>query len=176
MKKIIRLTESDLHRLVKESVRKVIREANIYPGYDSTTTGEVGQAKKPKYSAAKEINDFDSRKPGDFSPKEQAFFDSVDAARKERAAEHTRLQGTMDNIYKDMGLPNGPKGDGDKFITSDNNLASKKEVMSAFRHFWIDRAKRRPEGLIQEYDRYKNDPMKIYDWFKSNGIDYKDYL
>ena len=144
MKKIIRLTESDLHRLIKESVRKVIREAEIYPGYDSTTTDDVGQAKKPKYSAA---------------------------------SERERLQGTMDNIYKSLGLPNGPKDDGDKFITSDNNLASKKEVMSAFRHFWFDRAKRLPAGLnFQVYEKYKNDPMKIYDWFKRNGKDYKDYL
>ncbi len=29
MKKIIRLTESDLHRIVKESVKRVLRESNI---------------------------------------------------------------------------------------------------------------------------------------------------
>jgi hypothetical protein len=28
MKKIIRLTESDLHRIVKESVNKILKEAN----------------------------------------------------------------------------------------------------------------------------------------------------
>ena len=28
MRKIIRLTESDLHRIIKESVKKVIKEAN----------------------------------------------------------------------------------------------------------------------------------------------------
>jgi hypothetical protein len=32
-KKLIRLTESDLHRIVKESVKKVIKEGN-YIGFD----------------------------------------------------------------------------------------------------------------------------------------------
>jgi len=38
MKKLIRLTESDIHRLVKESVKRILKEEGIYPGYDSTTT------------------------------------------------------------------------------------------------------------------------------------------
>ncbi len=33
MKKIVRLTESDLHRIVKESVKRVLREDNIN-GYE----------------------------------------------------------------------------------------------------------------------------------------------
>ena len=38
MKRMIRLTESDLHRIVKESVEIVLKETSIYPGYDSTST------------------------------------------------------------------------------------------------------------------------------------------
>ena len=34
MKKIVRLTESDLHRIVKESVKKIIREFNPDEDYD----------------------------------------------------------------------------------------------------------------------------------------------
>lgn len=42
MKKMIRLTEQDLHRIVKESINKVLKETSIYPGYDSTTTQNIG--------------------------------------------------------------------------------------------------------------------------------------
>jgi len=42
-KKLIRLTESDLHRIVKESVRKIMREASVYPGYYSSTTAGSGE-------------------------------------------------------------------------------------------------------------------------------------
>lgn len=38
MKKVIRLTEGDLHRIIKNSVKKIIKEEDIYPGYNSTTT------------------------------------------------------------------------------------------------------------------------------------------
>lgn len=39
-KKTIRLNESALHRIIKESVRKVLREASIYPGYNSSVSNE----------------------------------------------------------------------------------------------------------------------------------------
>lgn len=42
MKKIVKLTESDLHKIIKESVKRIIKEDNIYPGYDSTTTDDYG--------------------------------------------------------------------------------------------------------------------------------------
>ena len=41
-KKLIRLTESDLHNIVKESVNRILRETSIYPGYDSTATNRIG--------------------------------------------------------------------------------------------------------------------------------------
>ena len=43
MKKLVRLTESDIHRLVKESVKRILKEEGIYPGYDSTTTQGMGE-------------------------------------------------------------------------------------------------------------------------------------
>ena len=39
MKKIIRLTESDLHRIIKESVKKIIKEANWSNAYDDDFMG-----------------------------------------------------------------------------------------------------------------------------------------
>jgi hypothetical protein len=41
MKRIIRLSESDLRGIIKESIRKVMREASVYPDYDSTTTEDI---------------------------------------------------------------------------------------------------------------------------------------
>lgn len=202
MKKIIRLTENDLHMIIKESVKKIIKEgvnseyettaqqqerlskkngkreftkydgknasqyetnaqqqerlkkkklkeANIYPGYDSSTTGEIGSDGKPQ----------------------------IDKPVRGEVPERERLQGIMNNIYKDMGFPNGPKGDGDNVLTSDNQLLSKKELTTAFRHYWLERAKRLPSGInLQVYEKYKNDPVGIYDWFKKIGKDYRDYL
>lgn len=43
MKKIIRLTEQDLHRIVKESIKRVLKETSVYPSYDSTTSYDVNQ-------------------------------------------------------------------------------------------------------------------------------------
>jgi hypothetical protein len=39
MKKIIRLTESDLHKIVKESVNKILKEANWSNAYDDDFMG-----------------------------------------------------------------------------------------------------------------------------------------
>lgn len=40
MKKIVRLTESDLHRIIKESVRKILREATDCATVMQTGSGE----------------------------------------------------------------------------------------------------------------------------------------
>lgn len=43
MKRRIRLSESDLHRVIEESVKRVLREASYYRGdYDNTGT-QIGQ-------------------------------------------------------------------------------------------------------------------------------------
>lgn len=39
MKKIIRLTESDLHKIIKESVERVLRESNVSGNYRATPSG-----------------------------------------------------------------------------------------------------------------------------------------
>ena len=49
MKKIIRLTESDLRNIVKESVKKIIKEASIYPGYNSTSTQGMAPINNKNY-------------------------------------------------------------------------------------------------------------------------------
>jgi hypothetical protein len=43
MKKIIRLTESDLHRIVKESVNRIIKETNWSNAYDDDPRGPNGR-------------------------------------------------------------------------------------------------------------------------------------
>lgn len=40
MKKIIRLTESDLHRIIKNSVNRILREENVLNNYEAFTIGE----------------------------------------------------------------------------------------------------------------------------------------
>ena len=40
MKKIIRLTETDLHRIIKESVNRIIKEANWSNAYDDDPRGD----------------------------------------------------------------------------------------------------------------------------------------
>lgn len=43
MKKTIRLTESDLHRVVNESVKRVLREASYYRDDYDSTGNQMGQ-------------------------------------------------------------------------------------------------------------------------------------
>jgi hypothetical protein len=49
MKRRVRLTEGDLHRIVKESIRKVISEMDGNPMGDPVGNPTVGQAQEPMY-------------------------------------------------------------------------------------------------------------------------------
>jgi len=70
MRKVIRLTESDLHRIVKESVKKIIKESGHewwreedwnpnYPGDDDEDYGEPTWMDKSKEWIEDHIDDED---------------------------------------------------------------------------------------------------------------------
>lgn len=48
MKQIIRLTESDIHRIVEESVKRIIRENSEYPNWGERSQTAMGKNVDPR--------------------------------------------------------------------------------------------------------------------------------
>jgi hypothetical protein len=72
MKKIVRLTESDLHRIVKESVKRILREGK----YDLDTGGYDLHASLTDgaFDDSETLEDFDEKM------KERDYFDKIGAS------------------------------------------------------------------------------------------------
>ena len=143
-----------LGKIIRESINKVLNETEVYPGWDSTTTGDYGTQEEPSYM-----------KPQGHESEED---------------ERRRHEKFLRKIYADYGLPNGlGKGNSDDVIVGNNELASKTDLVRAFARYFRNRFKDAPEGFRAYEILFKNyvkDPAKIYKWFEKNGIDYKKYL
>ncbi len=76
--KLIRLTESDLHRIVKESVNKILKE---FKG-DENMYGDPFEKVKEMYSDGNDYIDFDRLIPDIFNHKLDEFVNNNEFCRK----------------------------------------------------------------------------------------------
>ena len=93
MKKVIRLTESDIHKIVKNSVKRILKEKQDdfepakYQGkwsvYDkkSRTFSNIGVGKKKAHSKAQELNDYCAKKDKEENGINESFEDDFNSTR-----------------------------------------------------------------------------------------------
>ena len=94
MKKVIRLTESDLHRIVKESVKRVINEAQY--GLDGNRRGDWLKLMKMR---AKELNPLYDTAEFEFSYPDYSFLNKSDIERMDKLEK----AGVRDQYYANGG-------------------------------------------------------------------------
>lgn len=94
MKKVIRLTESELRRIVRESTQKIIKEVYDNPYLDNNLKKGYEMWKNDEFSSLEEelafINDyFDHDGPADWVKQNDAKWDAAIQAAKEKWANRT---------------------------------------------------------------------------------------
>jgi uncharacterized protein YhfF len=103
MKKIIRLTESDLHRIVKESVKRVIRES-----YDWEQSGEINIADRVFDTVMEGVEGFTSEKLRNYLEEvinlmDEAGIFTIEFTIDTRSAEpNVESMTTTDEVMKDV--------------------------------------------------------------------------
>ena len=65
-KKLVRLTEGDLHRIVKEAVKRIVSESDVYTGEESYVPNKY-PGQMPKFNSKEEYRQWcNTKAPEDF--------------------------------------------------------------------------------------------------------------
>ena len=175
MKKRIRLTESDLHRIIKKSVKGILNEGNYEGDYEGARYGKMNKANYNSYYFVSSMEDkiMEILPEFDIEKTEEEYFTASDNtfnSIKEMIETLTILIGVFNHAYKETGderflvaakgKMNLLKKDIEKSI---NNLNNKSRVKINFTFDYDDDA-------LKNYTPLSKD--KVYDYDTETNLNY----